>query len=81
MSEVTATDGYRHAERLSDTPFATVREWKEAVIAAIPEANRCPKCKGSGSDVILATNGGVGEVVPCWPCSGTGRKPKGDDDE
>lgn len=44
------------------------------MIDAIPDAEKCPKCSGSGADVILASNGGVGEVVDCWPCAGTGRR-------
>jgi hypothetical protein len=67
-------DGYAKAKFLRDTPFSTVREWRQATIGAIPEAERCPKCSGSGADVILASNGGVGEIVNCWPCEGTGRK-------
>lgn len=71
-----AANGYRGARYLRDTPFSTVTEWRRAIIAAIPEADRCAKCQGGGRDVILASNGGVGEVVPCWPCGGTGRRPE-----
>lgn len=67
-------NGYRGARYLRDTPYSSVTEWRRAMIAAIPEAERCEKCKGGGRDVIRASNGGVGESVRCWPCSGTGRK-------
>lgn len=67
-------DGYMAAQYLWQTPYATVREWSAAKVAAIPEGERCPACKGTGRDVILASNGGVGEVVRCWPCNGTRRK-------
>ena len=67
-------DGYAKARFLRDTPFSTVTKWRRATIAAIPEAERCPKCEGSGADAILASNGGVGEIVNCWPCDGTGRR-------
>lgn len=67
-------NGYRGARYLRDTPYKTVTEWGRAIIAAIPEAERCGKCKGSGEDVILASNGGVGEVVRCGWCEGSGRK-------
>lgn len=69
----TAT-GYRNARYLRDTPFKTVTEWRQAMLAAIPQEQRCVACSGSGRDVILASNGGVGEVVRCWPCGGTGRR-------
>jgi hypothetical protein len=69
----TPDDGYAAAQFIWQTPYKTITEWRRAMIAAIPEAERCTKCKGSGSDVILASNGGVGEVVRCWPCQGTGR--------
>lgn len=69
-----ASDGYKAARFIAHTPFSTMREWRQAMIDAIPEAERCENCNGSGADVILASNGGVGEVVSCWPCNGTGRK-------
>lgn len=65
--------GYRSARFLRDTPYKSVTEWRRAMIAAIPEADRCVKCSGSGADVIRASNGGIGEIVRCWPCQGTGR--------
>lgn len=67
-------NGYKGARFLRDTPYASVSEWRRAQIAAIPPEERCTACRGSGADVILASNGGVGEVVRCWPCNGTGRK-------
>jgi hypothetical protein len=67
-------NGYKGARYLRDTPYKSVTKWRRAQIAAIPETDRCEKCKGSGQDVILASNGGIGEVVSCWPCEGTGRK-------
>lgn len=75
MSTPCEANGYKGARFLRDTPYSTVTEWRRATIAAIPENERCPSCKGSGADVIIASNGGVGEVVNCWPCSGSGRKP------
>lgn len=73
--EPSAANGFKGARYLRDTPYASVTEWRRAMIAAIPDAERCPKCSGSGRDVILASNGGVGEVVRCWPCNGSGRRP------
>lgn len=73
----TPDDGYTAAKFLWQTPYKTITEWRRAMIDAIPEGERCAKCKGSGQDVILASNGGVGEVVSCWPCSGTGRRQHG----
>jgi preprotein translocase subunit SecD len=67
-------NGFRDAAMLRYTPFKTGTEWGQARVAAIPEDRRCEKCAGTGNDVILASNGGVGEVVICWPCEGTGRK-------
>jgi hypothetical protein len=80
MSEPTAADGYRGARFLRDTPYSTITEWRRAMIDAIPDDEKCPACSGSGADVILASNGGVGEVVNCWPCEGTGRRRKGASD-
>jgi hypothetical protein len=37
-------------------------------------AEACQRCGGTGRDVILASNGGVGEVTRCSPCEGTGRR-------
>ncbi len=72
MNQDSESDGYASARYLWETPYATITEWRRAMIAAIPEAERCGACSGSGCDVILASNGGVGEVVRCWPCQGTG---------
>lgn len=74
MADASAANGYRGARYLRDTPYSSVTEWRRAMIAAIPDAEKCPECSGSGADVILASNGGVGEVVSCWPCEGTGRR-------
>lgn len=73
-SSPTPENGYRGARHLRDTPYTSVTEWRRAMIAAIPDAEKCPKCLGDGRGVILASNGGVGEVVCCWPCDGSGRK-------
>lgn len=67
-------NGFKGARFLRDTPYKSVSEWRRAMINAIPPEERCEKCKGSGQDVILASNGGVGEIVSCWPCEGSGRK-------
>ena len=67
-------NGFRGARFLRDTPYATVREWSQAIIAAIPEDERCGVCEGHGREVIRASNGGVGEVTTCWACQGTRRK-------
>lgn len=75
MSVPNAENGYRGARFLRDTPYATVREWRRAQIAAIPEDERCGKCSGTGTSLILASNGGPSEVERCWPCEGTGRAP------
>ncbi len=74
LPEPSAANGYKGARYLRDTPYTTISEWRRAIIAAIPDEEKCLKCKGSGADVILASNGGVGEVVRCWPCQGSGRR-------
>lgn len=70
--EPSEANGFKGARYLRDTPYASVAEWGRAQVAAIPEVSRCTKCKGTGSGVILASNGGVSEVVRCWPCGGSG---------
>ncbi len=74
MSDPGVANGYRGARYLRDTPYATVREWRRAQVEAIPEAERCPACKGDGRTPIYASNGGLSEFERCWPCSGTGRR-------
>lgn len=69
-----ADDGYKAATFLWQTPFNSVTEWSQAQLDAIPANSRCLSCKGSGSDVILASNGGVGEIVRCLTCQGSGRR-------
>jgi hypothetical protein len=78
MAEGTRTpgshNGYAGARFLRETPYATVTEWSRAILAAIPEAERCPICEGTGNEVIFASNGGVGEVARCWACGGSRRR-------
>jgi hypothetical protein len=72
-----AHNGYRGARYLRDTPFASVREWRRAMIDAIPDEEKCGICKGDGRTVILASNGGVSETPTCWACQGSGSKRPG----
>ena len=74
MSAPGPENGYRGARFLRDTPFNTVSEWRQAMIDAIPEAERCPLCEGDGRKPIYASNGGLSEFEQCWPCQGTGRR-------
>lgn len=69
-------NGYKGARFLWETPYATVTEWRTAQIEAIPEAERCPRCGGSGRRAIYASNGGLSEYEQCWTCEGTGRPRK-----
>jgi hypothetical protein len=74
LSASHSDNGFRDASMMRYTPFTNGYDWSKARVDAIPAEKRCSKCKGHGTDVILASNGGVGEVVDCWPCQGTGRK-------
>lgn len=67
-------DGYSAACYVWQTPYRSISEWQRAIRDAIPESERCSKCHGSGTDVILASNGGVGEVVACSLCWGSRRQ-------
>lgn len=69
-----ALNGYQGARYLRDTPYQTVSEWQRAILAAIPEDERCPICEGRGRTVILASNGGPGEFPVCWSCLGSRRR-------
>lgn len=69
-----AANGFRGARFLRDTPYSTVTKWQQAILDAIPEDERCPICEGKGREVILASNGGVGEVTSCWACGGSRRR-------
>lgn len=74
MSVPGPESGYRGARYLRDTPFASVSQWRQAMIDAIPKDERCEKCKGDGRTPIYASNGGLSEFERCWPCQGTGRR-------
>lgn len=50
------------------------RQRAERILTAArpaPSSEPCPHCSGTRTDTITASNGGVGEVAPCWACSAT----------
>lgn len=67
-------NGYAGARYLRDTPYPTISDWSRAIVAAIPEDERCPICKGHGRTVIYAGNGGPSEFPTCWSCGGGRRR-------